>query len=65
MVGRTVLVLPHLEEIFMATLSGGTFDSTGGAQQAEELLVTLQKRELIQVHDAAEQEAKLRDATDA
>ncbi len=37
----------------MSTLSVWKFDSTAGAQQAEDLLVSLQKQELIQVHDAA------------
>ncbi|WP_454051733.1 DUF1269 domain-containing protein [Cellulomonas sp. Marseille-Q8402] len=37
----------------MATLSVWKFETPGGADQAEQALVALQKQELIQVHDAA------------
>jgi uncharacterized membrane protein len=37
----------------MATLSVWRFDTPEGAQRAEEILLGLQKQELIQVHDAA------------
>ncbi|WP_454049856.1 DUF1269 domain-containing protein [Cellulomonas sp. Marseille-Q8402] len=37
----------------MATLSAWKFETPGGADQAEQALLALQKQELIQVHDAA------------
>lgn len=37
----------------MATLSVWKFETPGGAEQAEQALLALQKQELIQVHDAA------------
>jgi uncharacterized membrane protein len=37
----------------MATLTAWKFDTPGGADEAEALLVELQKQELIHIHDAA------------
>jgi uncharacterized membrane protein len=37
----------------VATLSVWKFETPGGAEQAEQALVALQKQQLIQVHDAA------------
>src|SRR5215510_5944666 len=42
-----------IEEDRMATLTAWKFDSPGGADEAEAVLLELQKQELIHIHDAA------------